>query len=152
MTYGLMFLRGNSRRIPGKNTKLFMDKPLYQWNAEVMLKSSFVNRLIICTEDTEIKNQVARFLEWPNSATRWLLPRPSILATDTANIIDNINWCLKLIFPFIPRALLISMSERNRITRKIRRVRRALSCRVHPLVGRYVPHLCGRSCPVLPSG
>ena len=95
MTYGLMFLRGKSRRIPGKNTKLFMDKPLYQWNAEVMLKSSFVNRLIICTEDTEIKNQVARFLEWPNSATRWLLPRPSILATDTANIIDNINWCLK---------------------------------------------------------
>lgn len=52
---GLITARGGSKSIPGKNIKPLAGKPLIQWTIEQALKCSFVNRLVVSTDDDEIR-------------------------------------------------------------------------------------------------
>lgn len=51
--------RGGSRRLPGKNIKLLGDKPLIAWTIECAQKSSYIDKLILSSDDSDIIN-VAR--------------------------------------------------------------------------------------------
>lgn len=46
--------RANSKRIPGKNKKLFLDKPLIHWTIDAALKSRIITDVVVSTDDEEI--------------------------------------------------------------------------------------------------
>jgi N-acylneuraminate cytidylyltransferase len=51
---GIILARGGSKRITGKNIKNFCGKPLIAWTIEEALKSKFMKRVILSTDDPEI--------------------------------------------------------------------------------------------------
>lgn len=51
---GLITARGGSKRLPRKNVIPLADKPLIVWTIEAALRSRFIDRLILSSEDEEI--------------------------------------------------------------------------------------------------
>lgn len=51
---GIIPARGGSKGIPRKNIKILADKPLISWTIEEALKSTFLDRVILSSEDNEI--------------------------------------------------------------------------------------------------
>lgn len=51
--------RGGSKRIPRKNIKLFVGKPMIAWSIEAAIQSGCFDRIIVSTDDAEIAD-VAR--------------------------------------------------------------------------------------------
>lgn len=47
--------RGGSKRLPRKNVKLLVDKPLIAWSIEVAKASKYIDRVVVSTDDEEIK-------------------------------------------------------------------------------------------------
>jgi len=47
--------RGGSERIPRKNIKMLAGKPMLAWTIEASLKSRYIDRTFVSTEDKEIK-------------------------------------------------------------------------------------------------
>ncbi len=47
--------RGGSKGVPRKNIKNFKGKPLIAWAIEEAKKSKYIDRLIVSTDDYEIK-------------------------------------------------------------------------------------------------
>ena len=47
--------RGGSKGIPKKNISLIKDKPLISYTVEEVLKSKFIDKYIIATDDTDIE-------------------------------------------------------------------------------------------------
>ncbi|PIE69222.1 MAG: acylneuraminate cytidylyltransferase [Deltaproteobacteria bacterium] len=70
--------RGGSKRIPGKNVKILGDKPLISWTIEAAQQSSFIDKLILSTDDASIAEIAMEYgCEVP-------FMRPRNLATDDA--------------------------------------------------------------------
>ena len=46
--------RGGSKRIPRKNIKDFVGKPMIAWSIEAAMKSKYFDRIIVSTDDDEI--------------------------------------------------------------------------------------------------
>ncbi len=46
--------RGGSKRIPGKNIKVFAGKPIIAWPIDVAVRSGLFDRVIVSTDDAEI--------------------------------------------------------------------------------------------------
>ena len=51
--------RGGSKRIPRKNVKLFLGKPMLAYSIETATKSGLFNEIMVSTDDEEIA-EVAR--------------------------------------------------------------------------------------------
>src|SRR3989344_3505208 len=69
--------RGGSRGVPRKNIRLLNGKPLVWYAATAAVESGVIDRVVISTEDKEIKEIVSKFgLE--------VIDRPQEFATDTA--------------------------------------------------------------------
>ncbi|WP_299667500.1 acylneuraminate cytidylyltransferase family protein [uncultured Polaribacter sp.] len=51
---GIIPARGGSKGVPRKNIKLLGGKPLLQYTSEVALKSKYISKLIVSSEDDEI--------------------------------------------------------------------------------------------------
>ena len=81
--------RGGSKGIPGKNIKLLNGKPLLAYTSEIALKSKYLTKVIISTEDAQI-SKVAKTigLEAP-------FLRPSELAEDNTPTIDVVIHALE---------------------------------------------------------
>ena len=73
---GIIPARGGSKRTPGKNIKPLAGKPLIAYTIEAGLKSSFINRLVVSTEDPAIAEVAGQF-------GAEVVPRPAELAQDT---------------------------------------------------------------------
>jgi len=73
---GIIPARGGSKRTPRKNIKLLAGKPLIAYSIEAALKSKYINRVVVSTEDAEIA-EVAR------SFGAEVIVRPPELAQDT---------------------------------------------------------------------
>ena len=76
MNYCIIPARGGSKRIPRKNIKLFMGKPIIAWSIEAAIKSKCFKNIIISTDDEEI-GEVAR-----SYGAEMLFKRPSRLSDD----------------------------------------------------------------------
>lgn len=71
--------RGGSKRVPNKNIKKLLSKPLIAYTIESALKSKKVDRVIVSTDDKEISEISKKYgAEVP-------FIRPLYLATDTAH-------------------------------------------------------------------
>ncbi len=106
---GLILARGGSKRIPRKNIKEFLGKPLLAWSIEAAKESGIFEHLILSTDDPEIAEVGRRYgAEIP-------FMRPEELASDTAlahDVIrhalewlkDNRNYTPEWVFLFEPTA------------------------------------------------
>lgn len=90
---GLIPARGGSKRIPRKNIKIFLGKPLIYWTIKVAKESKIFDRIILSTEDEEIAKIGKKYgVEIP-------FKRPKKLATDKADsfsvIRHTLMWLIK---------------------------------------------------------
>ncbi len=90
---GLIPARVGSKGLPGKNIKLLSGKPLIAWTIEHALKSKYLDRIVVSTDDKEIAEVSRKYgAEIP-------FIRPKELAEDNAKGIDvvlhAIDWFRK---------------------------------------------------------
>lgn len=53
--------KGKSKRIPKKNIKMMAGKPMLAWTIEASLKSKYINRTFVSTEDKEVKEVALKY-------------------------------------------------------------------------------------------
>lgn len=83
--------RGGSKGVARKNIKNLCDKPLIAWTIEEALKSKYIDRLVVSTEDKEIAEISRKYgAEIP-------FTRPKELAQDETPGIEPILHCVKWI-------------------------------------------------------
>lgn len=81
--------RGGSKGFPGKNTRLLNGKPLVAYTIERAKKFSYADRIVVSTDDTEIKSVAEKCgVEIP-------CLRPKELATDEISVIPAIIHAVK---------------------------------------------------------
>ena len=99
--------RGGSKRVPNKNIRVLVNKPLIAYTIEVALSSSLIDRVIVTTEDKEIK----KIAESYGAEVPFL--RPKSLATNHAPdqpvikhtvdwLRENDNYNTDVIFKLLP--------------------------------------------------
>lgn len=76
--------RGGSKRLPRKNVLDLAGKPLIVWSIEAGLKSKYIDKVIVTSDDDEILGIAKQF----GSET---IKRPDELASDTATSFDAIR-------------------------------------------------------------
>jgi len=76
-TVGIIPARKGSRRIPHKNTRMLGGKPLVVWTFEEALKAKELDRVVVSTDDEEVKRLAEEHdIEVP------FFPRPAEISTD----------------------------------------------------------------------
>lgn len=81
--------REGSKRIPGKNSKSFLGKPLIAYTIEQAKQLSFVDKIVVDTDSPDI----ARYAQKYGAKVPYL--RPSKLATDSSKVMDSMLYMLK---------------------------------------------------------
>jgi len=81
--------RGGSKRVPGKNSKLLVDKPLLAWTIDTVLKSQYAGQVIVSTDDQKIA-QIAR-----EYGAQIPFIREESLASDNATTSDVVIDCVE---------------------------------------------------------
>jgi N-acylneuraminate cytidylyltransferase len=82
MSIAVVPARGGSRRIPRKNVRPFCGKPMIAWTIETALASRLFDRVLVSTDDAEIRETAIRWgAECP-------FERPAALAGDHATTGD----------------------------------------------------------------
>jgi pseudaminic acid cytidylyltransferase len=76
MKIAIIPARGGSKRIPGKNSKMFRGKPMIAWAISYAIASQMFDRVIVSTDDEHIA-QVAR-----DAGAEAPFMRPAVLADD----------------------------------------------------------------------
>lgn len=82
--------RGGSKGLPGKNLKELYGKPLIAWTIEEAKKSRYIGRIIVSTDDSEIKNVSEKF-------GAEVILRPTYLADDSSTTVDAIIHALNVL-------------------------------------------------------
>lgn len=84
----VILARGGSKRLPRKNVIPLCKKPLISWSIEAALKSKYIDKLVVSSDDDEILN-ISDDLKVTS------LKRPSELATDQSTSYDALLHVLK---------------------------------------------------------
>jgi len=82
--------RGGSKRLPVKNIKKLLGKPLIAWTIEQAKKSKYIDRLIVSTDDKKIAEISKKY-------GAEIVKRPKKLATDKAKTIDAVSHLLEIL-------------------------------------------------------
>ena len=90
MILGVIPARGGSKGIPRKNIKTIADKPLIAWTIEAAKNSKLLDRFVVSTEDSEIKNISQKY-------GAEVIDRPRELATDNATTLSALQHALSII-------------------------------------------------------
>ena len=86
--FGIIPARGGSKRLPGKNIKDFLGKPLLAWTIETAKASGVFDRLILMTDDEEIAEVGKRYgAEFP-------FMEPEEFAGDTCYIAEPLRYTI----------------------------------------------------------
>jgi CMP-N,N'-diacetyllegionaminic acid synthase len=80
--------RSGSKRLPGKNTLDLNGKPLIVWTIEAALKSKYIDKVFVSTDDQGIADISEKY----GANVPFL--RPDILATDESNTISTVLYLL----------------------------------------------------------
>lgn len=81
--------RGGSKRVPRKNILDLASKPLIVWTIDAALKSEYIDRVVVSTDDKEIAE-----ISKKNGADVPFM-RPVELASDSATSIDAVRHAIK---------------------------------------------------------
>jgi len=82
--------RGGSKRVPKKNIRLLTGKPLIVYTIETALKSRYLNRIVVSTEDEKIARISKKY-------GAEVIKRPKIFATDKAKTVEAVFHVLKVL-------------------------------------------------------
>ncbi|KAA8953383.1 cytidylyltransferase domain-containing protein [Acinetobacter baumannii] len=93
--------RGGSKRLPRKNVKLLGDKPLIVWSIEVAKTSKYIDRVIVSTDDEEIKQVSEQY----GAEVPFL--RPEHLSNDQASSFDVIKHAISFLKLNQPNELIV---------------------------------------------
>jgi len=86
---GIITARGGSKRVPRKNIKSFLGKPLLTWTIETGKRANVFDRFILTTEDKKIANIGGKYgVEVP-------FLRPVELAQDKSSSYDTIRHAIE---------------------------------------------------------
>ena len=77
----VILARGGSKRLPRKNVIPLCKKPLISWSIEAALKSKYIDKIVVSSDDDEILNI-------SNNLKVTSIKRPSELATDHSTSYD----------------------------------------------------------------
>ena len=80
--------RGGSKRLPRKNLLDLCGKPLIAWSIEAALKSKYISKVIVTSDDEEILNIAKEY-------KADFIKRPDELASDTATTFDALKHTLE---------------------------------------------------------
>lgn len=80
--------RGGSKRLPRKNTLELNGKPLISWSIEAGLKSKYIDKVVVTSDDKEI-------LDISEKYGAETIIRPKGLASDTATTFDTVVHTIK---------------------------------------------------------
>lgn len=83
--------RGGSKRLQGKNILDFSGKPLIVWTISAALRSKYIDRVIVSTDDNEIA-EISK-----KSGAEVPFVRPDALATEYASSIDVVIHAIEVI-------------------------------------------------------
>jgi N-acylneuraminate cytidylyltransferase/CMP-N,N'-diacetyllegionaminic acid synthase len=75
--------RAGSKRIRGKNSRLFHGKPLIAHTIEHALRSRYIDRTVVCTESPKIAAIARKY-------GAEVVPRPASMATDVSHVMDSV--------------------------------------------------------------
>ena len=84
-------VRKGSKRLPGKNTKLFAGEPLFVITLKEALNSKYIDHIVVST-DCPITKKICK-IQYPNIE---VIDRPEELATDKALSLDVIKHVLSI--------------------------------------------------------
>ncbi|MDF2418369.1 acylneuraminate cytidylyltransferase family protein [Acinetobacter beijerinckii] len=93
--------RGGSKRLPRKNVKLLGDKPLIAWSIEIAKVSKYIDRVVVSTDDEEIK----KISEQCGAEVPFL--RPEYLSNDHASSFDVIKHAIGFLKLDQPNELIV---------------------------------------------
>jgi N-acylneuraminate cytidylyltransferase len=93
--------RGGSKRLPRKNVKLLVDKPLIAWSIEVAKASKYIDRVVVSTDDEEIKQVSEQY----GAEVPFL--RPEHLSNDHASSFDVIKHAIGFLKLDQPNELIV---------------------------------------------
>jgi len=82
--------RGGSKGIPKKNIKILFGKPLIVYTIEAALKSKYLNKIVVSTDDEEI-SRISK-----NSGVK-VIKRPKKLARDDSPIMEAVRHSLRVL-------------------------------------------------------
>jgi len=80
--------RGGSKRLPRKNLLDLCGKPLIAWSIEAALKSKYISKVIVSSDEEEILNIAKEY-------KADFIKRPDELASDTATTFDALKHTLE---------------------------------------------------------
>ena len=80
--------RGGSKRLPRKNVLNLSGKPLIAWSIEAALQSSYINKVIVSSDDGEI-------ISISEALGASIIERPAKLASDTASTFETIKHAIE---------------------------------------------------------
>jgi CMP-N-acetylneuraminic acid synthetase len=92
----LIPMKGNSERVPNKNLRLFDGKPLYHAIVSELLKSKYINQLVINTDSDKIKEDVRKnfptviCVDRPTAIQGDFVPMNEIIAYDMSQVPSEI--------------------------------------------------------------
>ena len=82
---GVTLARGGSKSVPKKNIKLINEIPLIAFTINEALKSKYISKYIVSTDDEEIKNEAIRY----DADVPFI--RPKSLSSDSATSVDALK-------------------------------------------------------------
>jgi len=86
---GIIPARGGSKRIPGKNKKIFCGKPLVSYAIETALGASLLDKIVVNTDDEDILEIATKY--------KGIIPlrRPLEISQDLSPAIDYVHQTIK---------------------------------------------------------
>ena len=87
---GIILARGGSKRVPRKNILLLGGKPLIGWTIDAGLKSKYLDKLIVSSDDNEI-------LSYSKKNGADIQTRPRRFSMDETSSYESIEYVLKTI-------------------------------------------------------
>ncbi len=81
--------RGGSKRVPHKNSRLLLGKPLIVYSIEAAVQSRYIDEVVVSTDDAEI----AELAKKAGASVPFM--RPAELATDEASSVDVVCHALQ---------------------------------------------------------
>ncbi|NUF36661.1 acylneuraminate cytidylyltransferase family protein [Acinetobacter lactucae] len=93
--------RGGSKRLPRKNVKLLSNKPLIAWSIETAIASKYIDRVVVSTDDQEIKEISEQY----GAEVPFL--RPEYLSNDHASSFDVIKHAIGFLKLDQPNELIV---------------------------------------------
>ena len=86
-------MKGHSERVPNKNLKDFHGKPLFHTIVEVLLKSKFIDKVVINTDSKQIKKEALKFF----GESVFIIDRPKSIQGDFVSMNNIIDYDIQML-------------------------------------------------------